>query len=131
MFPSQFLNAEKVKAGPLVVKITSVVEEEVRDGDGTARKWVLHCITRDRAQHALILNPTNTNLLVEATGTDIVEEWTGKVISLFFDPNVFFAGKKTGGVRIGRAAAPAPPPPPPPPQPTADEVFGTDDDIPF
>jgi hypothetical protein len=33
-------------------------------------------------------------------GTDETDEWVGKQCTLYTDPTIMFAGKKTGGLRV-------------------------------
>jgi len=48
----------------------------------------------------LVLNWTNIQLCAQACGSQETDDWIGKQIILYNDPNVSFAGKITGGVRI-------------------------------
>jgi hypothetical protein len=54
----------------------------------------------------LVLNPTNKNILVDALGKSPAG-WIGATVGIFVDPNVTFAGKRTGGVRLRVLQPPA------------------------
>lgn len=75
-------------------------------------KWAL--IFRE-IEKPFILNSTNGQIIAAFTGADNTDNWTGKKVVIFFDPNVSFAGKLTGGLR---ARAPRNPMLPRPAQPT-------------
>ena len=79
------------------VTISDVTRETLeQDGGASERKGALH-FTGDLA--ALILNSTNTDTMIELFGGE-TEEWIGKRVTLFVDPNVIYAGKKVPGLRI-------------------------------
>lgn len=50
----------------------------------------------------LILNTTNFKMLTKLFNSPYIEDWTGKQITLYGDPNVKFGGETVGGVRIRR-----------------------------
>jgi len=57
-------------------------------------------LAEDGKNKPLVLNWTNIQLCAIATGTDETDEWPGKQIVLYHDPNVSFAGQLKGGIRI-------------------------------
>ena len=57
----------------------------------------------EELEKSLVVNGTNNQIATEAFGTDELDEWVGKKIVLFTDPNVMFQGRRTGGLRL-RAA---------------------------
>ena len=48
----------------------------------------------------MVLNSTNGEAIAEIAGGDTEEEWAGTQIILYHDPNVSFAGKRVGGIRV-------------------------------
>ena len=63
---------------------------------GTETKWVMQL----RDLKPLILNATNIRRAVAAFGSSETEDWIGKRIIAYDDPQIEFAGKITGGVRL-------------------------------
>ena len=119
MIPSKFLKKEDVDP-PKLVTIMSLKQANVAmDDQQEDMKWTVRFKELDRP---MVLNSTNIQLIVKATGTDETDEWIGKQIVIFNDPNVSFGGKITGGIRIrapkNKAQQSAPEP-------------DLDDDIPF
>ena len=72
----------------------------------------------------LALNATNGQIIAQITGSDESDDWAGKQVVLFHDPNVSYAGKLMGGIRVRAANIPqaAAPAAPPAPAPTAADV---------
>ena len=71
------------------------------------------------------LNKTNLRVLVKVWGPKPAA-WVGKVVQVYFDPEVMFGAEKTGGLRV-RAGVPRLVAPKPAPAPAVDP----DDDIVF
>jgi len=130
-FPSTFMAKEDV-SNPLLLTIGPVNMEAVNVGDGASEdKPVLHWL--EQGQPPLIVNTTNWNVIENLYGDDS-DGWHGKQIVAFNDPNVQYAGRMVGGVRVkapdagaqAPAAAPVAVPPvednPPPQTPPAQEA---------
>lgn len=91
------INADDLKFGPIIAKITRVTES-----DGQA--------DRDKQPHQIYLEGqrlpwrpclTMRRLLVEMWGREAVNKnWAGHTIKLIRDPDVHFGGEKTGGIRL-------------------------------
>ena len=93
---SAFLKAEELKGtGPQLLTIQSVEMVEFDGNKGKERKLQIETTT-DRK---LTLNKTSTEVLVSAFG-DETDDWTGRNFVAYFDPDVRFGSKKTGGVRV-------------------------------
>jgi len=62
----------------------------------------------------LILNTTNVQVIAKILASEETDNWIGKQIVLYDDPNVSFGGRLVGGIRVRaprvRGAAPAPAP---------------------
>lgn len=97
MIPSKFLKKDDVDQ-PKLVTIKAVRQANVAQDDQPEElKWTLLFKELDKP---MVMNSTNIQLCIKALGTDETDDWVGKQIVLYNDPNVSFAGKITGGVRI-------------------------------
>jgi len=77
--------------------VESVEEQEVSLNDGgTEKKWVMQLSDLK----PLILNATNIRRAVAAFGSSETEDWIGKRIIAYDDPEIEFGGKIVGGVRL-------------------------------
>ena len=55
---------------------------------------------------ALVLKPTNAQICqMICNGEEDTDDWVGFKVVLFNDPNVSFAGKITGGIRLRKPKA--------------------------
>ena len=101
MIESKFLKKEDVDP-PVLVTIDRVAQNNVAmQGVDPEMKWCLYFLEMDKP---MVMNSTNLHLAGDACGSDwdsgSTEEWIGKKIVLYNDPNVSFGGKLTGGIRI-------------------------------
>lgn len=125
MRESKFLKKEDVGRGALGT-ITGCVRMNVsKEGADPEPKW---CLTFGEIDKPLVLNATNIQICEQVCGSDDTDDWTGKQIVLYVDPNVSYGGKLIGGIRV-RAPKKTAAPPPPPPVATGPDL--TDEDIPF
>lgn len=103
MIPTKFLKKEDVEPA-ILVTIKSLKQSNVAmDDQPEELKWTV--FFRETKPDGtplkpMVLNSTNIQLITLAVGTDETDEWIGKQIVLFNDPNVSFGGKITGGVRV-------------------------------
>jgi hypothetical protein len=126
MRESKFLKKEDVGRGMLAT-ITGCIQKNVaKEGADPEHKW---CLTFREIDKPLVLNSTNVQLCEAICGSDDTDDWIGKTIVLYTDPNVSYQGKLIGGIRVRAVKKTAAPPPPPPPIPPVADI--TDDDIPF
>ena len=125
MRESKFLKKEDVGRGVLATITRCDQQNVAMEGAGQELKWCLHF---SELEKPLVLNSTNAQLCAQICGSDDTDHWMSKRIVLYSDPNVSYAGKLVGGIRV-RAPKPSAPPPPPPVAATGPEL--TDDDIPF
>jgi hypothetical protein len=97
MIPSNYLKKEDLDS-PTIVTIDHLEEKNVAPPDQPEEvKWIMYF---REYQKALVLNNTNIQLLVHATGSDDTDDWAGKEVVLYVDPNVSYGGKLIGGLRI-------------------------------
>ncbi len=121
LFPSKYLKANDLEAGPQTVDIRELVLEEVGQGKDVETKPVVYF--QDR-QKGLVLNVTNLRTIDEAYTTNS-DAWVGKPVELF-STETDFQGKRVACVRV-RIPKPR----------SAEELTGgsgpadLDDDIPF
>jgi hypothetical protein len=77
--------------------VVTVEQQSVLNPDGTTDdKWVL--MLSDLKP--MIMNATNIRIAVAAFGTAETDEWIGKRIIVYDDPQIEFGGKVVGGVRL-------------------------------
>ena len=106
MLPSKYLKKEDV-AAPLLLTIHTVTQENVGMGEEMESKWILHFAEDIKP---MVLNSTNMRLIEMATGSDDTDDWSGRKIVAYSDPNISFAGKIVGGIRLRAPAAAKPKP---------------------
>jgi hypothetical protein len=93
---SRFLKQSEVDP-PVLVKITNYKEVNVaKEGADPELRW---CLTFDALEKPMTLNSTNGQIIAAIVGSGEFEDWVGKQIVLYRDPNVSFAGKLVGGIR--------------------------------
>jgi hypothetical protein len=129
MRESKFLKQADIGAGALMTVTGCEPHNVAKEGADPENKW---CLMFEESEKPLVLNGINIQLCEKIFGSDDTDEWVGKRIVLYVDPNVAYQGKVTGGIRVrapkvqNQAAKPARPVPVPAP---VEEL--TDDDIPF
>lgn len=124
MVPSKYLKKSDVEPAKLVT-IKDVKKENVAQEDQPAEhKYTLYF---NELEKPLVLNSTNIHLAATACDSFHSEQWIGKPIVLYVDPNVSYMGKVTGGIRI-RAPKPGAQVPKQETPAPVDESF---DDVPF
>lgn len=97
MIESNYLKKEDI-GDECEVTIVGVKQGNVaREDQEPDMKWL---IKFEEFQKPMVLNSTNIQLLVKATGTDETNEWKGRTIVLYVDDNVSFGGKLVGGIRV-------------------------------
>jgi hypothetical protein len=94
---SNFLTKEDVGRGALLT-IKEVTQENVaKTGAPEELKYCLHFV---EAEKPMVLNSTNGQLIAKITGSEDSDNWGGKKVVLYNDPNVSFGGKVVGGIRV-------------------------------
>ena len=130
-FPSDYLKAADLNGKAVRVTIESVSTEKLGDD----QKAVLHFVGKDKG---LVLNKTNANRIVEATGSDETDDWSGWTITLY-SCKVDYQGRRVDAIRVddrpGASKGPVKggrtPAPPIEEEFDSDPPPVTDDDIPF
>ena len=129
---SKYLKKEDCGKG-ILVTIAGLEEAVIKKEDGEEHVRVL--LFRENVK-PMVLKSTNTQLINTIMGTtneDDTDDWNGKQIVLFHDPNVTMKGKVVGGIRARAPRVTARPPAKAAPAPVEAEPFPAegDDDIPF
>tara|TARA_R100000808_G_scaffold21732_1_gene46997 strand:+ start:870 stop:1268 length:399 start_codon:yes stop_codon:yes gene_type:complete len=91
---SAYLGAKDLK-GEITVTISGVDTEQVRGDNGLEDKWV---VSFHSANKKLILNVTNTNILIDALGYES-NDWIGQQVVLFTQM-VQYNGRSVPGLRV-------------------------------
>jgi hypothetical protein len=106
MLESKYLQQEDVD-GEVVVTVHALKKVNVAKEDETPEyKWT---VKFQEFAKPMVANATNVKRMFKALGEDS-EEWLGKQIILYVDPDVEFGGKIVGGLRvrgIRKSVAPA------------------------
>lgn len=107
MVPSSFLKQSDFDENGLICTVDRLEQQNVaRDDEPAENKWIVFFREFDKG---MVLNTTNINLLAKACDSDDTDDWTGKEVVVYVDPNVGFGGKTTGGLRIKKYHVPAAP----------------------
>ena len=96
-FPTGFIDESDLPE-PRQVTIESVKVEDVQL-PGTSSKERKVVLAFVGAKKRMILNKTNAKRIAKMHGNK-TEGWTGKEITLYFDPSVMFGRDRVGGVRV-------------------------------
>lgn len=86
---------------PITVIIDRLDKRNVAElGEKPELKWCL--FFRDGIK-PMVLNSTNAQLIARLLGSKNSDDWIGKEIELYHDPNVTYAGELVGGIRVRKA----------------------------
>lgn len=104
MIASKYLKISDVP-DPVIVTIQGVKQVNIAKEDDTPEmKWIIKFAEFDKP---MVLNSTNIHVAAKVLNSDDTDDWRGKEIILFNDPNVSFKGEITGGLRFrGQEKAP-------------------------
>jgi hypothetical protein len=102
MFPSNYLAQDDFPAPKTLVIARVSIDEVRRPGGVKVKKPILHFT----AGKPMVLNKTNGVVLAKRYGRNS-DDWTGKPIEVYAEPNVNFGGELVGGLRV-RVPATAP-----------------------
>ncbi len=97
MIESKYLKQSDVD-GEVEVTIVKIGQLNVaRDDEQPEMKWAARF---QELPKPMVLNSTNLQLLAKACGSEESDDWIGKKVTIYADPNVSFGGKLVGGLRI-------------------------------
>jgi hypothetical protein len=97
MRESKFLKQGDVGAGVLMTVRGVNPHNVAKEGAEPENKW---CLEVEESDKPLVLNSINIQLCEKVFGSDDTDNWVGKQIVLYTDPNVSYQGKVTGGIRV-------------------------------
>lgn len=95
-FPSKYLGKDDLDH-PRVLTIDDVHQDDIESDGQISTKAVMDF--RERDAKPWIINVGNWMTIEDAYGEDS-EDWIGKQVELYVDPNVMFGQKRVGGVRV-------------------------------
>lgn len=95
-FPSKYLRKEDL-TGPITATILHIELGDVGTEENKDTKPIMSF--RESDIKPMVVNSGNWDTCAELFG-DESDGWTGKQIEIYVDPNVKYAGKKVGGLRI-------------------------------
>ena len=94
---SNFLTQHDVER-PMLLTITGYEEHNVaRDGAEPEMRWALNF---KEIEKPLILNSTNGQIIAAIAGSGDFDKWKGYKIVVYQDENIFFGGRRVGGIRV-------------------------------
>ncbi len=104
MVQSKYLKQADVP-DPVIVTVQGVKQVNLaKEGEEPEIKWAIKFREMDKP---MVLNSTNIHVAAKLLGSDDTDDWRGKEIVLFTDPNVSFGGQVVGGLRFrGQEKAP-------------------------
>lgn len=127
MIESKYLKQSDVEEDTTVT-IEKVGKANVAPkGEEAEYKWLVRFTELPKP---MVLNSTNIKRLAKACGSDDTDDWIGKKVVVYVDPDVEFAGNVVGGLRI-RASQPKPQTRQQQPAPNGGKFDDMADDIPF
>lgn len=127
MIESKYLKQSDVDAD-VIVTVQKVGKANVAPkGEEEELKWLIRF---NEFAKPMVLNSTNIKRLAKACNSDDTDEWVGKQVVLYVDPDVEFAGNVVGGLRI-RAHKAQPVTRQVMPQQTGSKFDNMADDVPF
>lgn len=94
---SNFIKKEDCGSG-ILVTIKGLVQENVAmEGSPEDMQW---CLIFNELEKPMILKSTNAQLIASILKSEETDDWIGKKVVLYNDPNVVMKGKVTGGLRV-------------------------------
>ena len=128
MVSSKYLKSADVP-DPVIVTIVGVKQVNMaKEDEAPEFKWAIKFQEFDQP---MVLNSTNLHIAAKVLGSNETDDWKGKEIILYTDPNVSFGGQVVGGLRFrGQEKAPTKAMKKPTPHPS-EYANDIDSDIPF
>lgn len=100
MLESKYLKQTDVPDDAFVTVLKIGKKNIAKEDEAPDVKWLCEF---NEYNKPLILNTTNIQLLAKACESDDTDDWIGKEVILYADPNVSYGGKLVGGLRIRKA----------------------------
>jgi len=105
LFPSDYLDGADL-TGDTTATIADIEPRRELTMSGNRTK-VKPCLFMRELDKWFVLNQTNKKTIRAMYGPEL-KDWVGKRITLYFDPEVMFGTKKTGGTRVRPKVPPVP-----------------------
>ena len=96
-FPSKYLKKEDLTSGPITATIRHIEMGEVGTEDSKDTKPIM--FFREEDIKPMVVNSGNWDTCAELFG-DESDNWARHQVEIYVDPNVKYAGKKVGGLRL-------------------------------
>ena len=97
MLPSTYLKQSDVDED-YIVTVVKLEQKNVAPADSDPEmKWTVRFAEFDKP---MVLNSTNIQLMAKACDSDDTDDWIGKEVIVYTDPNVSYGGQLVGGLRI-------------------------------
>jgi hypothetical protein len=97
MIESKYMKQTDVEEDRVVTVVKVGKANVARENDEPEYKWLIRF---QEFNKPMVLNSTNIKRLAKACGSEETDDWIGKQVVLFVDPDVEFAGNVVGGLRI-------------------------------
>lgn len=105
MLPSNYLKQSDFDQD-YIVTVRKIEQKNIAmEGKPADMKWLAYFTEFEKP---MVLNSTNIQLMEKACRSDDTDDWLGKEIIVYTDPNVSYGGELVGGLRI-KPAQVAPP----------------------
>jgi len=100
MIQSKWLKKEDIE-DDTICTILGVRQDNLgKEGEAADMRWVLGMRRSDGVNlKPMVLNVTSIRVLEAAYGSDS-DDWKGKQVTVYVDPNVSFQGRVVGGLRL-------------------------------
>lgn len=105
MIPSNYLKQSDFPDDYIVTVRTVVKKNIAMDGKAPDYKWLAGF---EEFEKPMVLNTTNIQLMAKACDSEDTDDWIGKQVIVYVDPNVSFGGELVGGLRIRKHKIAAP-----------------------
>jgi hypothetical protein len=100
---SRFLSKGDVIEEPIVATIAYVEKQNIAPaGQPPVENYVV--VFEEDDVKPLVLKKTNGNLIAAMFGKPNSEDWTGKKIEAYWNPEIQFGGEMVGGIRVRKPA---------------------------
>jgi len=99
-----YINEGDLSEKNLIATIKSVALREVKNAKGKTEDMHVLDFVEKNIKPMILSAKQNFKNIESATGTPYIEDWVGKKIEIYYDPNVMFGREKVGGVRISPIA---------------------------
>jgi hypothetical protein len=98
LYPARFLKKEALPK-PKTIRVLALTATQLEGERGVEPKVVMKYKAAD-GEGEIVLCKTNAKLIEHVLGTPEYEQWIGKLVTIYNNPNVDLKGKKVGGIRI-------------------------------